>query len=86
MCRKTVGTELALRGVVRCLSTFDVLPVDHSALRAACEDPGADYEDNVTIRCAVAANIDVIATRDLTGFTQSPVAARLPAEILKGPV
>ncbi len=33
----------------------------------------ANFEDNVTIRCAVTSGMDVIVTRNLADFTHSPV-------------
>ena len=59
------------------------MPVDQTILEDAATLPGSDFEDNVTIRCAVTSGMDVIVTRNLADFADSPVPAISPAELLK---
>lgn len=40
-----------------------------------------DFEDAVQIACVIASEINAIATRDVKGFTGSPVAAVLPSDL-----
>jgi len=82
IARKLVGQPLALRGVFDCLAAFDVLSVDSAILNDAAKLPGSDFEDNVSICCAVSNDLDLIVTRDLNGFVQSHVPAVSPAEFL----
>ena len=83
IARKLIGQPLALSGVRDCLAAFDVVPVDQTILEDAATLPSSDFEDNVTIRCAVTSGMDVIVTRNLADFTDSPVPAISPAELLK---
>lgn len=82
IARKLVGQPLALKGVRDCLAAFDIVPVDQTILQDAATLPGSDFEDNVTIRCAVASGMDAIVTRNLADFTNSPVPAFSPVELL----
>ena len=82
IARKLVGQSLALSGVRDCLAAFDVVPVDQTILQDAATLSGSDFEDNVTIRCAVTFGMDVIVTRNLADFTDSPVPAISPGELL----
>lgn len=82
IARKLVGQPLALRGVFDCLAAFDVISVDGAVLFDAAKMPGTDFEDNVSIQCAVLSGMDHIVTRDVSGFVQSPVPAVSPAELL----
>jgi hypothetical protein len=54
------------------------------ALRAGNGKLMIDYsfENNVTIRCAVMSGMDVIVTRNLPDFTNSPVPTISPADLL----
>ena len=83
IARKLIGQPLALSGVRDCLAAFDVVPVDQTILEDAATLPGSDFEDNVAIRCAVTSGMDVIVTRNLADFADSPVPAISPAELLK---
>jgi predicted nucleic acid-binding protein len=82
IARKLVGQPLALQGVRDCLAAFDVVPVNQTILDAAAALPGSDFEDNVTIRCAVMSGMEAIVTRNLADFSDSPVPAVSPAELL----
>lgn len=82
IARKLVGQPLAIQGVRDCLAAFDVVPVDQTILDDAAALPGSDFEDNVTIRCAVRSGMDAIVTRNLADFSDSPVPAFSPAELL----
>ncbi len=82
IARRQVGQPLALRGVIDCLAAFKIVPVDQTILADAATLPGGDFEDNVTIRCAVTARIDFIVTRNLPDFVHSPVPAISPADLL----
>lgn len=82
IARKLVGQSLALSGVRDCLTAFDVVPVDQTILQDAATLSGSDFEDNVIIRCAVMSGMDVIVTRNLPDFADSPVPAISPGELL----
>ncbi len=80
--RRLVGIERAFEAVDRCLADFQLLPVDRSIVESARLLPGNDFEDNVQIACAAAAQLDLIVTRDAAGFTHSPIPAVEPATIV----
>ena len=62
------------------LLRMTVIPTDASAIFAARSMRGRDFEDNVQIACAVAAGCDLIVTRNLSDFRDSPIRAVDPAE------
>ncbi|MFO1006048.1 MAG: PIN domain-containing protein [Planctomycetaceae bacterium] len=82
VARRLVGFSLAMQGVRACLAAFHVLPVDGNALNEATNLAGSDFEDNVTIRCAANFQVDVIVTRNLADFSQSPIPAVLPGDLI----
>lgn len=81
--RKHAGSALALRSVRECLEAYQILPVDLPTLKAAVSFAEGDFEDQIVIRCAVAARIDVIVTRDPRGFSRSPILVLSPAEFCR---
>jgi predicted nucleic acid-binding protein len=81
IARRLAGRERAMQCVAHCLAAFDVVPVDASILVTAALLPGDDFEDNVSIRCAVAGGLDLIVTRDLDDFAGSPVPVLTPAAL-----
>jgi predicted nucleic acid-binding protein len=81
--RKQIDLSHAHEAVKTCLQLLEVIPVDRTAVSMATTLPGSDFEDNLLIACAVAANLDAIVTRDPRGFAGSPVAVLSPAELLE---
>ena len=79
---RQVGRDEAHRVVERCLREFGLIVVTRAVLEAALVSPGSDFEDNVQIACAVSASLDLIITRDVAGFRQSPIPAIEPAAIV----
>ena len=59
----------------------DELRRKHATLDAAAL-PGRDFEDNVTIRCTVVSGMEAIVTRNLADFSDRPVPAFSPTELL----
>jgi len=80
--RRLAGLERTREAVRDCMAAFDILAVDRRTLETALALPGADFEDNIQIACALQANLDGIVTRDSTGFSASPVPAFTPSELL----
>lgn len=79
--RRLIGVDQAFAVVDGCLGDFEILAVNRRMLEHARRLPGKDFEDNVQIACAVAANLDLIITRDPQGFTDSPIDAIEPQRI-----
>jgi hypothetical protein len=57
--------------------------VDRQAIERAVLLPGGDFEDNLQIACAMAANLDAIVTRNPSDFAGSPLPVLTPAELLR---
>ena len=82
VARRLVGLERA-RSIVRdCLQTLEVLDVGRRELEIADSFPGSDLEDNLQIAVAIVEGVDLIVTRDRTGFLKSPVTVLTPFELL----
>lgn len=81
IARRQIGNDPARQAVVRCLREFGLLAVYRRVLEAAMALPGTDVEDNVQIVCAQLAHLDLIVTRDATGFQLSPVPVLNPMDI-----
>jgi len=79
--RRIVGSADALAGVDACLREFGIVAVTREVLLAARALSGSDFEDDVQMACAQAAEIQLIVTRDVTGFAMSPIRAIEPGEI-----
>ncbi len=79
--RRIVGEGQARSDVRTCLAVFTILPMNRQTLIDADAYPGPDFEDNIQIAAAVAAGLDAIATRDPSGFSQSPVTILSPVKL-----
>src|SRR5262245_51245987 len=81
--RKAVGTTTARAAVRKCVSAFEILPIDKQSLLDADTLAGNDFEDNILIAAAVTASLAAIVTRNVTDFAHSPIPVWEPAELLK---
>jgi predicted nucleic acid-binding protein len=79
--RKVAGKEKALGAIRRCLNGFVIYPVDATTLQTAVSMPDGDFEDNLQIACAIAANVDAIVTRDQSGFKSATLPVLSPKEV-----
>jgi predicted nucleic acid-binding protein len=82
VARRHVGIARARQIVRDCLQAFEIIPVDRQTLEEADRLPGSDYEDNIQIAAAVSAGVDVIVTRDPSGYVASPVPVLTPAGLI----
>jgi hypothetical protein len=82
VARRVIGREAALTLVQRCLSSFEVWPVDSMALNGALALAGGDFEDNVQIVIAQNASSDCIVTRDPKGFQYAQVHVMSPTDFV----
>jgi len=81
LVRRAVDIAAAQAAVRLCLKTFAICTVDRAALEDALALPGADFEDNLQIACAVLAQLDGIVTRNAKGFRDASLAIFTPAEL-----
>lgn len=73
IARCQVGSDEARRVVDRCLREFGLIVVTRAVLEQALALTGSGFEDNVQIACATSVGPDLIVTRDVLGFRQSPI-------------
>lgn len=64
------------------LTLFSVSAVNHKVLSEASVNNGKDYEDSVIYTSAYLNNIDIIISRDKSGFSESKVSTLTPQEFL----
>jgi predicted nucleic acid-binding protein len=83
VARRIAGIDQAFRAVRLCLETFEICTVDRKTLEKAERLPGNDFEDRLQIACAIIAELDAIVTRDVEGFSDSPVPVLSPTEALE---
>ena len=77
--RGAVATRRFIDELIRFL---DVAPTTTSHLKAACGLPLKDFEDAMQVGAATACAADVIATRNVRAFRNSPIPAMTPAQIV----
>lgn len=82
IARKLVGRESALTLVGRCLTSFEICPIDSQLLAQALNLPGPDFEDNVQTMAAVRAGSDCIVTRDAKGFPSATLRVVPPSQLV----
>jgi predicted nucleic acid-binding protein len=81
--RRQADRDRARTAVRTCLASFEFIAVDQQRLREADSQTGADFEDNVSVACAVSAGMDAIVTRNPADFTHSAVPVLTPTELLQ---
>jgi len=64
------------------LTLFEVTPVTKETLLDASAYNGTDYEDSVIYAAAKVAEVDMIITRDNSGFKNSTISVLSPHEFL----
>ena len=82
ICRRYGGLEKAWRLVRAVLNQLPVISVGPSELKLATTLGGNDFEDNLQIACAMSRQLDVVVTRNLSGFTGSNIRILTPQQIL----
>jgi len=81
--RQTRNIELARQAVLTTLTVMVICPVDRVILESAFASGLADFEDAVQIACAVSQNLDAIVTRDIQGFSNSPISSLSVQQLLE---
>ena len=84
MLQREHDTGYARQALAHLLARFTVAPVTDGAVRLALATSMRDFEDAVTAMVANEARVDLIVTRDATGFANSPVTAVRPEAFLAG--
>lgn len=81
--KQTQSIELARQAVSTTLTVMIVCSVNRTILESAFASDLADFEDAVQISCAVSQNLDAIVTRDIQGFSNSPIPTLSVHQLLK---
>lgn len=80
--RKTLGSKESLVVIRDLLSLAAILPVDQLTINQALDSDFPDFEDAIQNQVALQNNMEILVTRDLTGFKSSPLPVITPAELL----
>ena len=80
--RRQVGNEAAKKLVSKLLQHIQIASVTDEVIRAALQSPIIDFEDAVTSEAAKAIGLEIIVTRNISDFVNSPVPAMLPEDFL----
>jgi predicted nucleic acid-binding protein len=75
--------KVARQLVSTVLDAFQVCSVSQEDLRAAIPSNIVDYEDAVQVVSALNVQVDVIVTRDLKDYVNSPIRVMNPAEFVQ---
>jgi predicted nucleic acid-binding protein len=76
--RQTKSAETAIKAVTQLLELIEICPVTREVLEHALALGLSDFEDAVQVACAITCGLDAIITRDLNGFTGSPISVLSP--------
>lgn len=80
--RRYGGLEKAWRLVHAVLNQLSVVSVGPRELQLATRLAGSDFEDNLQIACAMLMQLDIIVTRNLSGFSVDNVQILTPQQML----
>jgi len=75
--------ETALSLLIELLGILGVLMVDRNTIENAVDSGITDFEDAVQVAAAQDFNIDIVVTRDKSGFTNSGLHVYSPEEFLE---
>jgi len=79
--RKAAGVAVAQNAVSQILTDLHICAVDRVVLKQAIKLSFQDFEDAVQYVCGMAQNVDVIVTRDPSGFTSAEIPVVSPSEL-----
>lgn len=82
LSRRLAGLEKAWQTIHASLDQLSVVPVGIDELRLATTLTGKDFEDNLQIACAINTQLDLIVTRNLTGFSGNNIPILTPQQLL----
>lgn len=80
--RKALGNAQLRNGLRVLKEHLAIVPIGEAVIKAAIENASADFEDAVQIEAARASLVDVIVTRNIRHFTNSPIRVCMPSELL----
>ena len=77
------GRQDAKHFLVDLTRFVDVAPADTASLHYAAQLPMRDFEDAMQVAAAAACDANVIATRNLRDYRNSPIPAAVPLDVLR---
>ncbi len=80
--RRHAGREKAWQVVYSSLDQLSVIPVGSKELQLATTLAGNDFEDNLQVACAMSRQLDLIVTRNLSGFAGNDILVITPQQML----
>ena len=80
--RKALGSTQLRNGLQVLKNHLKIVPIGEAAITAALESETADFEDAVQLEAARANQVDVIITRNIRHFNNSPIRVCSPSELL----
>ena len=80
--RKSLGHAQIRNGLRVLKEHLTIVPVDEAAITAALGNDSTDFEDAVQLEAARANQADVIVTRNVRHFNNSPIRVCTPSELL----
>lgn len=80
--RRHADRAQARTAIQMCISTLDIVPLEHSTLTLADSINGPDFEDDLQLACAMQFSADAVVTRDPRGFPNSTLPVWSPAELI----
>lgn len=80
--RKALGSTELRNGLQVLKSHLTIVPVGEADITAALESETTDFEDAVQLEAARASQADVIVTRNIRHFANSPIRVCTPSELL----
>ncbi|WP_414526369.1 type II toxin-antitoxin system VapC family toxin [Nodularia chucula] len=79
--RKAAGVKVAEDAISQILSDLHICAVDKNVLEQAISLNFKDFEDAVQYACAMISTVDVIVTRDVSGFVGSEIPVMLAGDL-----
>ncbi len=80
--RRYGGLEKAWQLIRAVLNQLSVISVGPRELQLATRLTGNDFEDNLQVACAISKQLDLIVTRNLTGFSGANIPILTPQQML----
>lgn len=81
VARQTKSAEVAIAAVTQLLALMEICAVDRRVLEQAITLGLTDFEDAVQVASAMKLALEAIITRDVDGFTGSPILVLSPKDM-----
>lgn len=81
--RKERPHKVALNMIAMLIESIHVIGVDKSTIQRALQSPMEDFEDAVQAAAVEKFGIDIVVTRDKTGFADSGLTVLSPTEFVE---